>query len=451
MKSFRLLAFALVVLTAAACVEKVPERDPYGTLSLTLSSSIGNITVSSLQISDGNNLLLETDRNVDISGTSGTTIEFQVKEGTYEGITLSIATDDNRTGTFTLKSGAALVINGGAITMCPLTVTFLTDNSTAPESVLPTGRMFNMAVKALVRQSPDSLYCTYALADSNITSIRFVTESESTDGVRIDNYEGAPAYASFDSGSGALTISTCAGRFRLNDYPASMFDHLEMVETIDFGNMYAPEVNKMERMFSYCRRLKNLDLKFIENTSKCNSMDNMFSYCGALEHLDISSFDTGNVVHMRSLFNHCTSLKEIDLSNFNTANCNKATYMFYYASSLEKLDLSSFTVNQLTASNMTYFFYGLSSLKELRLGKGFYSSDKEAPGSYFCDSSMANEERTGYKAGKLTIYCDQATADWLARTNLRWINSGYNKKKAIPVTFIDSETGKTLTVKWAAN
>ncbi len=450
MKSLKVIAFALIALAASACVEDIPEKDPYGILSITLNSTIGDIHVTDLRITDGNDLLLQTDKAVDVTG-AGQTLDFKVEEGTYENVTIAIATDDNRTGLFTLKSGTGLAINGGASTICPITITSLKDNSAAEESFLPSGRMFNMAVKAMARQKPDSLHCTYSMVDSIITSITFVNGSPATDGVRIDNFDGAPAYAFFDKGSGAITISTSATRFRLNAYPASMFDHLETLESIDFGNMYAPEVYKMERMFSYCRSLKTLDLKFIENTSQCTSMDNLFSYCGSLESVDVSHFNTENVGHMRSMFNHCTSLKAVDVSNFNTANCKIMTYMFYFASSLETLDLSNFTVNQLEASKMTYLFHGLSSLKELRLAKNFYPSDLGSPTSCFASTTLAYEDRIGSKAGGLTIYSDQATADWLVTTTLRWINSGYKNNKAIPVTFRNIDTNEPLTVKWAKN
>lgn len=450
MKSLKLIAFALTALMAAACVEDIPEKDPCGTLSITLSSAIGDVHVTDLRISDGNNLLLQTDKAVDVTA-AGSTLEFKVDEGTYENVTISIATDDNRTGLFTLKSGAGLAVNAGASTFCPIKITSLKDNSAAEESFLPSGRMFNMAVKAMVRQKPDSLHCTYSMVDSIIKSITFVNESPATDGVRIDNFDGAPAYAYYDKGNGAITISTSAKKFRLNEYPAFMFDHLETLESIDFGNMTAPEVYKLEYMFSYCRKLKALDLKFIENTSKCTSMDNLFSYCGSLESVDVSHFNTESVEHMRSMFNHCTSLKAVDVSNFNTANCKNITYMFYYASSLETLDLSGFTVNQMVATKMNYLFYGLSSLKELRLAKGFCPSDLGSPTCCFASNSLVYEDRIGSKAGGLTIYSDQATADWLVTTTLRWINSGYKNIKAIPVTFKNMDSNEPLTVTWAKN
>lgn len=451
MKRFFSAALAAIALMLyASCTEDIPEKDPYGVFELTMSSAIGDIEISDLRITDGANLLIQNENAIQVNA-SGITKEFKVPEGTYSGVTLALAASDGRTGIFSLKKGADIAVNGGGRTKCRLEITSLKDNSAAEESVLPEGRMFNYAIKAMVRQNPDSLYCTYAQTDTIITSITFVNGSDADDGIRIDNFEGAPAYAHYDKATGAITISTSAKKYRMNEFPSSMFDHLEAVETIDFGNMVAPAVYKTERMFSYCRKLKAIDLSWMTNTAENSSMDNMFSYCGELEQLDIRHFNTSNVKHFRSLFNHCTSLKSIDVSNFDTSSAIIMTYMFQYASSLEKLDLSSFKVSHLEASKLNYFFYNMPSLKELRLADDFYASDKASPTSCFATTSLAYDNRIGSKNGGLTIYTSQASADWLATTTLRWINSGYNIKKPIPVTFLDNRTGAPLTVKWAAN
>lgn len=452
-KSHSTLLVVLSLLLAASCAEEVVEKDPYGVFELTLCSQIGNLEITDLQISDGDRFLFTNEAAFNVDD-DGTVIEFKVHEGTYNNVTLSLAETDGRTGLFTLKKGAEIAVNGGGRTKCTLTITSLKDNSTAEESILPNGRMFNMAIKALTLPAPDSLYCVYQRSDSLITSIKFINESSSTDGVRIDSFDGAPAYAVFDKATGALTISTSAKRYRLSSYPSFMFTRLEMVETIDFGNMYVHDVYKLDNMFSHCSKLKALDLSFIENTSECNSMDNLFSYCSSLESIDITHFNTANVVHMRSFFNHCSSLKSLDLSNFDTSNCKNMTYMFYYASSLEKLDLSTFSINQMKGSDMNYFLYCTSSIRELRLPDDFYVSDKASPTSFFTSSSLATTERTGSagtNSGSLTIYAGKASIDWLVTTTLRWINSGYKNMKAIPVTFIDNTTGLPVSVKWPAN
>ena len=447
---YNLITVLLAVILVSACVEKLPETDGCGDLELTLKSAVGDFTMSAIRITDSKDLLLQNEEPVHVNA-DGTALSFHIPAGIYNDVCISIEAEDGRTGVFQPKQGSAVLINDGGLTRFALEVTSLKDNSAAGLSYLPEGRMFNMAVKAMVRQSPDSLHCTYSLADSTIKSISFVTESPSTDGIRIDNFEGAPAYAYYDKATGAITISTSAKAYRLNAYPAFMFDRLHLVESIDFGNMTAPAVYKTEHMFSYCRKLKTLDLSWIEDTSENTSMDNMFSYCESLESLDISHFRTTNVKHFRSLFNHCMSLKSIDLSNFDTSNALSVTYMFQYANSLERLDISSFTVSQLEAAKLNYMFYNMPNLKELVIGDNFVPKDNALPTNFFASTSLDFMNRAGSANRALTIYTTQKSADWLVKTNLRWINSGYSGKTKIPVTFIDINTGNKLTVKWAAN
>lgn len=449
-KVFNLMISLLAVIMVASCSEKLPETDGCGDLELVITSSIGDFTLNTLRITDGNDFLLQSEEAANITA-GGTPFSFHIPAGTYSGIVISIVANDCCTGTFSPKDEASILINDGGLTRLTLDVTSLKDNSVAEESLLPEGRMFNLALKAMVRQSPDSLYCSYSQPDSIIKSITFVNESASTDGIRVDNFAGAPAYASYDKASGAITISTSAKMFHMNEYASFMFDHLEMLESIDFGNMTAPAIYKSERMFSYCRKLKALDLSWIEDTSDNTSMDNMFSYCESLEELDVTRLKTGNVQHMRSVFNHCISLKSIDVSGFDTSKALVMSYMFQYTNSLERLDISSFTVNHLEGSKLNYFFYNMPNLKELRIGDDFYSSDGSLPSNFFTTTSLAYGNRIGSSNAGLTIYTSQASADWLAKTNLRWINSGYNIKKPIPVTFIDSKTGEKINVTWAKN
>ena len=57
-------------------------------------------------------------------------------------------------------------------------------------------------------------------------------------------------------------------------------------------------------------------------------MEFMFYKCVNLTSLDLSSFQTENVISMKSMFNSCSSLKQLDLSNFNTKNCYSFGSMF---------------------------------------------------------------------------------------------------------------------------
>ncbi|MBQ7622697.1 MAG: hypothetical protein IJS66_03045, partial [Bacteroidales bacterium] len=73
------------------------------------------------------------------------------------------------------------------------------------------------------------------------------------------------------------------------------------------------------------------------------------------------------------------------------------------------------------------------------------------PSGFFLAQAEGVGVRTASLSKKLTIHCNKATADWLARTNLRWIRSGYNGKTPIEVVLIDNATGETISPVWAAN
>ena len=245
------------------------------------------------------------------------------------------------------------------------------------------------------------------------------------------------------------------------------------LESIDLSNFETTSATDMSYMFANCTKLASLDLsKF--NTSnvttmaymfKANSsltslnvtsfdtgnvenMDNMFSGCSKLTSLDVSSFSTENVAEMRSMFNSCESLTSLDLKNFNVIACTRMSYMFYHCYAMQTLDVSSFDLTVMSP-NCDYMFCRMYNLKDLYLGSTFILTS--LPSYFVTASGDATSVRTGNKSGGVTIYCNDTTAEFIATTNWRWIQSGYSGQKAIPVTFRDIETNEIITVTWAAN
>ena len=81
----------------------------------------------------------------------------------------------------------------------------------------------------------------------------------------------------------------------------------------------------MERMFSGCSVLTNLDLSSF-NTTNVTDMSYMFSGCSSLINLDLSGFNTSKVTNMYSMFYYCSKLQtQINIVNINTTTYN---YMF---------------------------------------------------------------------------------------------------------------------------
>ena len=309
----------------------------------------------------------------------------------------------------------------------------------------------------------------------------FETGSKVSSGLRVDSYDSPwPIYMNWNKADSTITVSTAAGSFRTNTVCCYMFSYLHMLEEIvnfksvdttpaeDMGNMFlytgsraprlvvdlsamrTPNVKILYRMFQHCESVETLDLSSFETASVVN-MDNMFAHCYKLKNLDVSSFDTKNVTTFRSLFNRCESLEELNLDHFNTDKGELMTYMFYNMANLRKLSIRGMRINRSTA-NIGYFFQMNPNLTELNVGDGFMKdASLSLPTSFFTVNSETKGVRTASNPGTLTIRCTQNSADWLARTNLRWVHSGYKSATPITVNFIDDATGNPLSVTWAAN
>ena len=92
------------------------------------------------------------------------------------------------------------------------------------------------------------------------------------------------------------------------------------------------------------------------------------------------------------------------------------------------------------------------NLKELFVGDGFRKeASYSLPSSFFTVAAETDGVRTASLSKELTIHCTAASAEWLARTNLRWVHSGYRSATPITVKFIDNTSGEELFPIWAAN
>jgi surface protein len=177
----------------------------------------------------------------------------------------------------------------------------------------------------------------------------------------------------------------------------------------------------------------------------------MFRSCRKLKKVDLSSFNTARVQTFRSMFNMCESLEELNLDHFNTDSGALMSYMFYKMASIRKISIRGMNINRSTAT-VTYMFQGDPNLTELHVSDGFRRpAELSMPSNIFAVSSDAAGFRTASIPGELTIRTTEASAAWLARTNLRFLQSGYQGKTPIKVTFLDDATGAVLSPTWAPN
>ncbi len=226
-----------------------------------------------------------------------------------------------------------------------------------------------------------------------------------------------------------------------------MFAGCKALVKLDISSIVAPNNRSIAKMFAEDIRLAEVNISGL-NTEAVESMDSLFYNCRALTSIDLSHFNTAKTEYMNHMFYGCSGLKSLDLTSFSTSNVLSMKSMFNGCSALEELDISSFNVTVLNP-NADYMFYQLKALKVLRLGGTFLINTN--PSYFTAASDNAFSVRTGSVNGSITIYCNQSVADWISGTNFRWINSGYKSANAIPVTFIDYETGEKLQVIWANN
>ena len=186
----------------------------------------------------------------------------------------------------------------------------------------------------------------------------------------------APAYDLYIAGEGGVQApEDCSG----------LFTGYLNTTSITFGTAFdTSEVTGMDRMFSDCEKLTNLDVHNFD-TSQVTNMTGMFSQCSELSSLNVSIFDTSHVTDMTVMFFGCSSLTDLDLHNFYTSQVASMSGMFSGCSNLTDLDLRSFDTSQVTS--MWEMFSSCGKLKNLDVSS-FDTSSVTTMDSMFlgCDS-----------------------------------------------------------------
>lgn len=408
-------------------------------------------------------------------GSEPVSFYISVPANTYTGLSITLYTPEGRSQQIRLQDGASYRVDRSTVCEISLVAGDFETNQFEPAFLRP-GNDFNHLIKAL-----SGTKRKVADADTAIKRIVFETGSKVMDGIRVDSYDSPwPIYMNWNPVDSTITVSTPAGSFRTGKVCAHMFSYLHMLEEIvnfksvdttpaeDLGSMFAyagslaprltvdlsamrtPNATIFYRMFYFCETVEELDLSGFD-TSNAVTMDNMFRSCRKLKRVDLSSFNTAKVQTFRSMFNMCESLEELNLDHFNTDSGELMSYMFYKMASIRKISIRGMNINRSTTT-VTYMFQGDPNLTELNVSDGFRRPDGlSMPSNFFAGASDAAGFRTASNPGELTIRTTDASATWLARTTLRFLNSGYKNAKTIKVTFLDDATGAVLSPTWAPN
>ena len=198
---------------------------------------------------------------------------------------------------------------------------------------------------------------------------------------------GIEELSSIFSNSSVETINVTNVVLPVNS--SRLFSDLASLTTlIGINTVDTSHVTDMERMFSSCRSLTNLDLSSFY-TSNVTNMDNMFDGCENLVSLDLSGWDMSNVTTLNQIFSYCNELETINATNMklpsnsnylfsistlneiiglntvDTSHVIDMSGLFSYCSGLTSLDLSGWDISKVT--DMSNMLYNCSSLTSLDL------------------------------------------------------------------------------------
>ena len=249
---------------------------------------------------------------------------------------------------------------------------------------------------------------------NTITKITFMdsyTPSTAADEQWFADVDNTGSITCYRTGTEIVIAGNGAGKIQANADSSYMFSFksnnngftkLTCIENLA-SLLDTSNVSTMNRMFSFCKVLTDLDLSAFD-TSQVTDMWFMFYFCKGLTSLDLSTFDTSQVTNMSFMFSDCSSLTVLGLSTFDTSQVTNMCAMFYHCKGLTNLDLSTFDTSQVT--NMGFMFSGCSGLASLDLS-GCNTFNVTDTRSMFSDCS-----------GLITIYAsDKWNTDKVTRSN----------------------------------
>ena len=291
---------------------------------------------------------------------------------------------------------------------------------------------------------------------NNITKITFMdsyTPSTAVDEQWFADVDNTGSITCYRTGTEIVIAGNGAGKIQANADSSYMFSFksnnngftkLTCIENLA-SLLDTSNVSTMNRMFSFCKVLTDLDLSTFD-TSQVTNMSFMFSDCSSLTVLGLSTFDTSQVTNMCAMFYHCKGLTNLDLSTFDTSQVTNMGFMFSGCSGLASLDLSG--CNTFNVTDTRSMFSDCSGLITI------YASDKwntdkvtrsndmftgctKLKGDIAFDSNYVDKTYAKIIGGYLTGPAEPPTL----AANYSWYKSLSNNRNSITkITFMDSYT-----------
>lgn len=310
-----------------------------------------------------------------------------VPANTYTGMTVTVTLANGKTQTVKMKADASAVLERSKVYEAAFPFNNFADApAVTGKAVLLPGPDFNAAIKSIASGA--------LLEDEDLSIKRIIFDvlSTSADGIVVsDASSEVPVYASFEKGSGALTISTAADKIYLNEDASMLFYRINALQAYENLNVLNSD-NTTNMSYMFCQMtptytelydLKDIDLSWI-NTENVVDMSSMFNSVRGVKNLDVSKFNTSNVENMRYMFGNCRSLESIDLTNFDFSKDTSMAYMFYYNEKITEIKFPE-NINTSSVENFRDIFYNCEILPSLDVSKFDTSSACDMYGMfYYC-------------------------------------------------------------------
>ena len=311
----------------------------------------------SFRESQGESLTLTLDPPVALNPVTPTDFYFALPAMSYTGLNFEFIFD-GVVGGDQLSTAKTVVVNRNTVT--PMAV-----KEIGFRSMLCSGVNFNVTLKSLAAGTTVSA----GDADNLIKGIVFSFGEASPAATSVNLADsGKPIYATFDAGSGLITLHTAADIVTLNSECAEMFRQMTALESAAMLSQVARSKVGVISMFRGCASLESIDLSKLD-VSEAISFSNMFNGCSALTGLDLSTLNTSSATTFTYMFGGCAALTSLDLSGFDTKKVTDFSYMFNDCTSLASIDFgTSFFKNNLIRT-LDGMFANCSSLGSVNLTK----------------------------------------------------------------------------------
>ena len=140
-----------------------------------------------------------------------------------------------------------------------------------------------------------------------------------------------------------------------------MFSGCKKLTSLDISNFDLSSALWIGNMFSECENLEYIKFNYFYNLSLVNDINNLFSGCKKLKSLDLSFLDTSLAINLDYMFYNCIDLQYLNIPNLKTSNVNSTEFTFAGCKSLKILNIQSFVNSNITNLNNT--FNDISGLK----------------------------------------------------------------------------------------